>query len=239
MRLVLLGKGDEQGITDRFGSTTLYSYPFYRQLQQKNVVFSDVAAIFSMGSMVHGTIDGHDETELMHAQLVSGTYFPTLGVQPVMGRALTDKDDNSEGDHPVAMISYAWWKRGLASDPAVLNRKIKLGTTTYDIIGLAPPEFFGTKVGEAPDIWVPMSMMKSMPFDWSGYKDNFFQSMHIIARLKPGVSPEQATANVNVLYQQIIRRLSRWRPEPQKCRQPQQGSRRADPHGNWSLFAAP
>ena len=50
MRLVLLGKGDEQGITDRFGSTTLYSYPFYRQLQQKNVVFSDVAAIFSMGA---------------------------------------------------------------------------------------------------------------------------------------------------------------------------------------------
>ena len=48
-------------------------------------------------------------------------------------------------------------------------------------------------------------MMKSMPFDWSGYKDNFFQSMHNIARLKPGVSLEQATANVNVLYQQIIR----------------------------------
>jgi len=150
MRLVLLGKGDEQGITDKFGSTTLYSYPFYRQLQQKNVVFSDVAAIFSMGSMVHGTIDGHDETELMHAQLVSGTYFPTLGVQPVMGRALTDKDDNSEGDHPVAMISYAWWKRGLASDPAVLNRKIKLGTTTYDIIGLAPPEFFAPKLAKRP-----------------------------------------------------------------------------------------
>jgi predicted permease len=203
--LVLLGEGDEWGITDRLGSTSLYSYPFYRQLQQKNAVFSDVAAIFSLRSKVHGTIDGRDETELMYAQLVSGTYFPTLGVQPVMGRALTDDDDNSEGDHPVAMISYAWWKRGFASDPAVLNRKIKLGTTTYDIVGVAPPEFFGTKVGEAPDIWVPMSMMKSMPFDWSGYKDNFFQSMHIMGRLKPGVSPEQATANVNVLYQQIVR----------------------------------
>jgi hypothetical protein len=141
----------------------------------------------------------------MYAQLVSGTYFPTLGVHPVMGRALTDDDDNSEGDHPVAMISYAWWKRGFTSDPAVLNRKIKLGTTTYDIVGIAPPAFFGIKVGEAPDIWVPMSMMKSMPFHWSGYKDNFFQSMYIMGRLKPGVSPEQATANINVLYQQIIR----------------------------------
>ncbi len=103
------------------------------------------------------------------------------------------------------MISYAWWKRGLAGDPAVLNKKIKLGTTTFNIVGVAPPEFFGTRVGEAPEIWVPMSMMKSIPPGLNGYKDNFYQSMHIMGRLKPGVSPEQATSNVNVLYQQITR----------------------------------
>jgi predicted permease len=204
-QLVLLGEGDDSGITDDYGSTTLYSYPFYRQMQQKNAVFSDVAAILSMQNLVHGTIDGRDEVEEMHVQLVSGTYFPTLGVQPALGRALTDEDDNSEGDHPVAVVSSAWWKRALAGDPAVLNRKIKLGTTIFNIVGVAPPEFFGTKVGEAPDIWVPLSMMKSVPPNWNGYKDDFYQSMLLIGRLKPGVSREQAASNVNVLYQQITR----------------------------------
>ncbi len=204
-QLVVLGEGDENGITDRYGSTTLYSYPFYRQIQKKNAVFSDVAAIFSMSNIVHGTVDGRDAVEEMHVQLVSGTYFPMLGVQPALGRTLTDEDDNTEGDHPVAAISYAWWKRGLAGDPAVLNRKIKLGTTIFNIVGVAPPEFFGTKVGEAPEIWVPISMMKSVPPGWNGYKDDFSQSMLIMGRLKPGVSEEQATSNVNVLYQQITR----------------------------------
>lgn len=204
-QLFVFGEGDEGGVTDRYGSTTLYSYPFYRQMQQKNAVFSDVAAIFSFWNAIHGTVDGRDETEEMKVELVSGTYFSTLGVQPAIGRALTEEDDSSEGDHPVAVISYAWWKRGLAGDPAVLNRKITLGTTIFNIIGVAPPEFFGTKVGEAPDIWVPLSMMKSIPPGMNGYKDNFFQSMLIMGRLKPGVSPEQAASNVNVLYQQIIR----------------------------------
>jgi predicted permease len=204
-QLVVLGEGDEYGVTDRYGSTTLYSYPFYREIQQKNAVFSDVAAIFSFWNAIHGTVDGRDETEEMKVELVSGTYFSTLGVQPAIGRGFTQQDDNSEGDHPVAVISYAWWKRGLASDPAVLNRKIKFGTTIFNIVGVAPPEFFGAKVGEAPDIWIPMSMMKSVPPGMNGYKDNFYQSMLIMGRLKPGVSLEQVTSNVNVLYQQIIR----------------------------------
>jgi predicted permease len=204
-QLVVLGEGDENGITDRYGSTTLYSYPFYRQMQQKNAVFSDVAAIFSMSNIVHGTVDSRDDVEEMSVQLVSGTYFSVLGVQPALGRTLTDEDDNTEGDHPVAVISYAWWKRGLAGDPAALNRKIKLGTTIFNIVGVAPPEFFGTKVGEAPEIWVPLSMMKSVPPGWNGYKDDFSQSMLIMGRLKPGVSNAQATSNVNVLYQQITR----------------------------------
>jgi len=204
-QLVLLGRGDDSGVTDSYGSTTLYSYPFYRLMQQKNAVFSDVAAIFSMSNRAHGTIDGRDEVEEMRIQLVSGTYFPTLGVQPALGRALTDEDDNTEGDHPVAVVSYAWWKRALAGDPAVLSRKIKLGTTIFNIVGIAPPEFFGTNVGEAPDVWIPLSMMNTAPLSFNGYKDDFYQSMLLMGRLKPGVSMEQATSNVNVLYQQITR----------------------------------
>jgi len=203
-QLVLLGKGNTSGITDDFARTQLYSYPFYRQMWGKNQVFSDTAAIFSMAIDVHGFVERRPESEPMKVQLVSGTYFATLGVSAFEGRTLNDADDNSEGDHPVAIISYAWWKRSLARDPNVLNRTLKLGATTYNIIGVAPPEFFGTKVGEAPDMWVPLSMVKDVPPNFGGYKDNFSESLLIMARLKPGISISEATSNVNLLFRQIL-----------------------------------
>src|ERR1700691_2620194 len=145
-QLILLGKGNASAIPDDFARTELYSYPFYRQMRGENQVFSDTAAICSMTNEVHGFVEGRTESEAMNVQLVSGTYFTTLGVRAFLGRTLSDADDNSEGDHAVAVISYAWWKRSLVRDPNVLNRTLKLGTTTYNIIGVAPPEFFGTKV---------------------------------------------------------------------------------------------
>ena len=204
-QLVLIGDGTWDGISDGFPVTQLYSYPFYRQMQRRNEVFSDVAAIFSISNDVHGWVEGHAGTEPMKVQLVSGTYFSTLGVQALMGRTLTDEDDNTEGDHPVAVVSYAWWNRGLVKNRAVLGTKIKLGDTTFNIVGVAPPEFFGTKVGEAPDIWIPLSMMQQVPPNWKGYTDNFSESLLVLGRIKPGVSREQATTNVNLLYQQILR----------------------------------
>lgn len=203
-QLILLGKGNASGITDDFARTQLYSYPFYRQMRGENRVFSDTAAIFSMTNAVHGFVEGRTESEPMNVQLVSGTYFRTLGVRAMVGRTLDDADDNSEGDHPVAVISYAWWKHSLARDPNVLNRTLKLGATTYNIIGVAPPEFFGTKVGEAPDMWVPLSMVKAVPPNYGGYKDNFSESLLIMGRLKPGISITEATSNVNLLFRQIL-----------------------------------
>jgi predicted permease len=202
--LILLGKGNVSGITDDFARTQLYSYPFYRQMREENQVFSDTAAIFSMTNDIHGFVEGRIESEPMSVQLVSGTYFTTLGVRAFVGRTLDDADDNSEGDHSVAVISYAWWKRSFARDPNVLNRKLKLGATTYNIIGVAPREFFGTKVGEAPDMWVPLSMVKVVPPNYGGYKDNFSESLLIMARLKPGISISEATSNVNLLFRQIL-----------------------------------
>ena len=203
-QLVLLGNGSASGITDDFARTQLYSYPFYRRMQAENRVFSDTAAICSMTNDVHGFVEGRSESEPMNVQLVSGTYFDTLGVRALAGRSLNDGDDNSEGNHPVAVISYAWWKRSLARDPNVLSRTLKLGDTTFNIVGVAPAEFFGTKVGEAPDIWVPLSMVKEVPPHFGGYKEDFAESLLIMGRLKPGVSVNEATANVNLLFRQIL-----------------------------------
>ena len=203
-QLVMLGAGDMAGITQSFASTGLYSYPFYRQFQSKNAVFSDTAAIFSMTNHVHGLVDERKDTELINVKTVSGTYFQTLGVGAQMRRVLDENDDSGDGDHAVAAISDGFWKRSLGADPAVLHHMLRLGEKVYTIVGVAPAEFFGTTVGEAPDAWVPLSMTDSMPPGWGGHKDNFSESLFIFGRLKPGVSVAQATANVNVLFGQIL-----------------------------------
>src|SRR5580698_563557 len=178
-QLVKLGIEDWGGITDSFACTELYSYPFYRQFQRKNAVFSDTAAVFSMMNSVHGFVDDRQESQLIHVQTVSGTYFQTL--------------------------SDGFWKRTFGADPSVLNHKLKLGNLVYDIVGVAPAEFFGTKVGEAPDAWAPLSMADVIPPGWGNYKANFSESLYILGRLKPGVTMQQATANANVLFPQILR----------------------------------
>jgi predicted permease len=204
-QLVILGDGDEDGMTDRYGSTTLYSYPFFREFRQKNTVFSDVATVFSFSNNTHGTLDNRDQMQPLTPDVVSGTFFGTLGVEPTLGRLFTVADDTTEGAHPVAVISYAFWQTAFAGAPDILSHTIKLTDTTYSIIGVAPPGFFGISVGHTPDLWVPMAMMKFLPAHYKGYNDNFFQSNYIFGRLRPGVTRAQAEAEVNVLYQQIIR----------------------------------
>jgi predicted permease len=206
-QLVVLGEHLRDGISANFAETDLYSYPVFRQMQQRNQVFLSVAAIFSMTNDVHGYVSDRTEQEPMNIQLVSGTYFPMLGVHALLGRTLNDEDDNSEGNHPVAVVSYSWWTRSLARDPAVLNQSLRIGTTVFSIVGVTPPEFFGTKVGESPDIWIPLSMGQSVPPHWSGYNDIFYEPLYIIGRLKPGVNMAQASTDVNLVYQQIFHQL--------------------------------
>ena len=207
-QLVLFGDGLDEGISDGFPNTELFSYPFYRAIQKQNQVFRDVAAAFSILNEAHGFLEGRAESELFHVQLVSGSYFPMLGVQPVIGRMLTEEDDRSEGHHPVAVVSYAWWTRALGRDPAVLEKKITLGSAVLSIVGVAPPEFFGTKVGSLPDLWVPLSMQNEVPPGYGSRTDEMSECLHLMARLKPGITGAQATANANLLFQQILRGFS-------------------------------
>jgi predicted permease len=203
--LVLMGDESWSGISDSFGLTQLYSYPLYREIRKRNAVFSQTASVFSMTNGIHGFVEGRPEAEPMNIQLVSGTYFPLLGVHAALGRVLEDRDDQTKGGNPVAVVSYSWWKRALAKDPSVLNKKLKIGTTLFTIVGVAPSEFFGTSVGQSPDIWIPLSMQKEVPPSFDGYTDDFSSSLYIIGRLKAGVTLAQATTNLNLIFQQIIR----------------------------------
>jgi predicted permease len=203
-QLVLLGTGRSGGSIDEFAATDLYSYPFYRELRRTNQVFSDVSAVFSvMFEKVHGAVGGSPNLEPMNVQMVSGAYFPMLGVRPILGRAFSEAEDEPAGGHPVAVVSYSWWARRFGRDAGILGKTVTLGSTVYTIVGVAPREFFGTTVGQSPDLWIPLSMEKQASPGWNGLDDKWFQSLYILGRLKLGVSREQAEANVNLLARQI------------------------------------
>jgi predicted permease len=208
-QLTLFGSGKWNGTIDDVPNRSwhLFSYPFYRQVQRDNSVFSDVTAISSISSEVHGIIAENSEAETIHAQLVSGTYFSALGVGPVLGRTFSDGDDQIPGKSPVVVSSFTWWMRRFGGDPSIVGKKLRIGSVVYTVIGVAPREFFGSTVGESSDVWVPLSMEELWPPGWKGLHDNLFQSLYIIGRRKPHVSVEQAQANVNVLFTQAVREM--------------------------------
>jgi len=233
-RLALFGSGESQGISIGFPDrrTELFSYPFYRDVRQRNQVFTDVAAIQSLPNNVYGVVSGSEaDPEMINARLVSGSYFSVLGVEAVLGRAFTDADDKIPGGHPVAVANHAWWERRLGADPAAVGRTITIGSTVYTLIGVAPREFFGTEVGESPDIWIPLAMEEQIPPGWKGRENNLFQSLYLIARMKPGVRIERAGVEVNQLFDQALHQYAGSQPSPERLRDIQRASIELTPAG--------
>src|SRR5262249_55298598 len=209
-KLVLFGKGEGVGATNDFPdrSWDLFSYPFYQELRRRNGAFSDVAATLSMSWRVHGAVNtngARGEFLRIKVQLVSGAYFSTLGVNADLGRVITDADDQVAGAHPVAVLSHAWWESRLGADPAAVGKTLTIDKVDYTNIGVAPKEFFGTTVGQAQDVWIPLAMETQIPpGHWQGRENPEWQSLHLIARLKNGMSAEQASAAVNVIFKQSL-----------------------------------
>jgi predicted permease len=204
-QLVLLGRGrwvgSVDGMPDR--SWDLFSYPFYREFKERNDAYSAVAAINSIEFGTHASLDG-GPMSLSHIDLVSGDFFDVLGVHAALGRTLTSNDDRAPGSGPIAVASYGWWTRQ-GRTQSVLGRTVRIESTNYTIVGIAQRGFFGTTVGQAPDFWIPLSMEKEISPGWNGLNDKDFQSLYLIARLKPNVSLAQAAVATNALFRQIIR----------------------------------
>src|SRR5581483_5000480 len=221
-RLVLFGKGESGGLTNGFpnDSCDLFSYPFYQEVRQRNDVFSDVASLMSMTWNVHGPtgVNGSGgEMQPLQVQLVSGNYFEVLGVSAALGRTFTADDDVTPGAHPVAVVSHALWQSRMGGDPAALGKLITIDQTAYTIVGIAPAEFFGTTVSQAPDVYVPLAMEAQIPpAHWNLRKDKLAQSLYLIGRLKDGVSSEQANAAVNLLFAQALQEIAGPQPAAER-----------------------
>jgi predicted permease len=216
-QLVVLTNPDAHGLSNgsESGDRSLLAYSEFEYLRDHTEVFSGIFASDSTLAQVGVSIPNSSASsasgspaaqESARIRMASGDYFPTLGVQPILGRAFGPEVDRSRNSSPVAVISHAFWRQRFGLDPQVLGRKIEIHQTAFEIIGVTPTGFFGETVGEAPDIWVPMTMQQSIyPGDdlltafASGTIDQRMW-LQVMARLKPGVTLAQAKANVNVVF---------------------------------------
>ena len=147
---------------------------------------------------------GSDRTERVRGELVSGNYFDVLGVQPAIGRMFTQNDDVRVNGHPLVILSYGFWQSRFAGDASVLNRSVHVNGQPMTIVGVAQRGFQGVEVGKALDVFVPMAMKPLMTPTWNEFEDRHSLWVYTIARLKPGVSREQALAAMQVLGRQIL-----------------------------------
>ena len=180
------------------GVEHVFSYAAYRRFANEGAAVVDAVA----GSRVRRdaiTLDGPPEP--VDYKGVSGNYFATLGVRAAAGRLLVPADDREAPGEPVAVLSDAYWTHRFGRDPSVVGRSVPIKATAFTIVGVAPRGFFGETVGEAPDVWIPMTAQPGAPpFLWNGHSTTW---LRILARLKPGVTVAQAAAVLDPIYSRI------------------------------------
>ncbi len=130
-----------------------------------------------------------------------------LGVNPIAGRAISAEDDVVPNGHPVAMISYGYWKRRFGLSPSVIGRNIAISSTQFTVIGVTPPEFFGVQVGTSPSLFLSVMMQPTaMPDSENLLNDPILYSLwlQIVSRISPGATPAQAVAEMEPIYNQEV-----------------------------------
>jgi predicted permease len=179
-----------------------FSYPSFEQLRDDQKVFSGLIATSSASRMRLQAEDAGGMIETVQPERVSGNYFSVLGVNAALGRLLNEDDDRAANPQAVVVLSYGFWQRRFALDPAVVGQKIMLDDYPFTVVGIAPPDFTGLEVGRRPDMWWPVQASVLMTPGQSAFKDRGYTWLKVMGRLQPGTSPEQARAEMDVLFKQ-------------------------------------
>jgi predicted permease len=183
------------------GCDEVFSYPMFRDLEsQARSGFLGLAAHVPFGANLayaNQTISGQ-------GIMVSGSYFPLLGVRPALGRLLTPEDDQTLGAHYVTVLSHAYWQDRLGADPSVVNKTIVINGETMTIVGVTARGFEGTTLGAEPSVFVPITMRGVMVRGFDGFDNRRSYWAYLFSRLKPGATIEQASAEINAIYKAII-----------------------------------
>jgi len=184
------------------GCDVVFSYAMMRDLQKAaDLPFTGIAG--------HRTIGANlvFERQVLNGlgMLVTGSYFPVLGLQPAMGRLLGPSDDETIDGHPVTVLSFAFWESRLGADPAVVGKNMTINGREMTIIGVAPRGFDGTTFGSKPMFFVPMTMRPALGIGTrAGLEDRRNYWVYLFGRLKPEMTVERASSAINAAYAPII-----------------------------------
>jgi predicted permease len=188
------------------GVRALVSFAMYRDLRSHQQVFTDMAVTARDSPKRLTTTEGTQTVRVdnVNVSVATGTYFSLLGLRPAAGRFFTPDDDrgtdSSESAGSVIVLSHAFWQRQFDSDPAIVGQTVLVDRSPCLVIGIAPRGFDGERAGSKPDAWVPL-----VPFtpanELEGRQGTFGSR---IARLKPGVTREQAQISMTALFQQLL-----------------------------------
>jgi putative ABC transport system permease protein len=199
--VILRSPGPNPGHTTSDGdSATSFSYPIYKDLRDRNQVFSGLLARYPLSL----NIAGQGQTERASGELVSGNYFEVLGVPPALGRVFTPEDETAPGANPVAVLSYGYWARRFGKDSGILNKQLIVNGTSLTIVGVSRAGFTGVQIGQLPDVFVPVTMKAQMTPNWNGLEDRKEHWLAILGRLKPGFTVAKAEAGLEPAYRGIL-----------------------------------
>ena len=201
-RLVQVSAPGTESHGGGMGDGTELSYAMYRDLRDHNEVFSGMFCRMPTDL----SVAAGDRAELASAELVSGTFFPQLGLHAVLGRLLTAADDRAAGAHPVAVLSHAYWHSRFAADPAVIGRAIRLNGHPFEVVGVLPAGFTGLDIGSPPQIYVPIAMQPQLGPAWLDLETRRFRFVQVFGRLRDGLTPAQARAGLQPLYRSLLER---------------------------------
>jgi predicted permease len=171
------------------------AYPDYLDLRDRNRTFESLVTFLIMGPVGVNT-GGNPSTAWPY--LTSGNYFDALEIQPYLGRFFHASDEKGSNSAPYVVLSYPYWRGHFLGDRGVVGRKVEINKHSFTILGVAPAAFRGTELFFAPAMWIPIVEQPTvMGFNMLESRGN--HSPMIVGRLKPGVTPAQATADLNAI----------------------------------------
>ena len=188
-------------------SYSIFPYETYKYLRDHTPEFEQLAAMEGgMADLSARRTTGDATSHSSFGEFVSGNYFETFGVKPVLGRALMPADDG-DGAAPVAMLSYAAWQRDYASDPSVVGSSFSLNTHPVTIVGITPQGFYGDQMRETPpDLYLPISQEPTLGF-YSARNTSHVGWLFLIGRVKPGVEQGALQEKLSGLLRQSLGEL--------------------------------
>ena len=202
LRPLPVEKPDQLVFLENGMSNAGQSFPAYREIRDHNQVFSGTLGY----RVVQIELESNHETPARTwGYLATGNYFDVLGVKPLLGRFFHQEDDLHEGGSPYAVLSYGSWQSRFGGDRGIVGKTIRINRQPYTVIGVAGQDFHGTEVFYWPEVWVPMMMQAQIEPGNSWLDEPATFNTWMIGRLKPGVSVERATANLNTIAAELAR----------------------------------